>query len=69
MTNDVGQLVLQDNYYQTQTLSVGVHTARKLLEQQQRMIRFSKRRGGSIAHSNTFPTMRRSPSAAPPAWR
>ena len=45
MTDDVGQLVLQDNYYQTQALSVGVHTARKLLEQQQRMIRFLEKEG------------------------
>jgi glutamate dehydrogenase len=45
MTDDVAQLVLQDNYYQTQALWVGVYTARKLLEQQQRMIRFLEKEG------------------------
>ncbi len=45
MTDDVGQLVLEDNYYQTQALSVGVHTARKLLEQQHRFIRFLEKEG------------------------
>jgi len=45
MTDEVGQLVLQDNYFQTQALSVGTHTARKLLEQQQRMIRFLEKEG------------------------
>jgi glutamate dehydrogenase len=45
MTDDVAELVLEDNYYQTQALSVGVHTARKLLEQQQRMIRFLEKEG------------------------
>jgi glutamate dehydrogenase len=45
MTDDVGELVLQDNYFQTQALSVGVYTARKLLEQQQRFIRFLEKEG------------------------
>jgi glutamate dehydrogenase len=45
MTDDVAQLVLEDNYYQTQALSVGVRTARKLLEQQQRFIRFLEKEG------------------------
>jgi glutamate dehydrogenase len=45
MTDDVARLVLQDNYFQTQALSVGHHTARKLLEQQQRMIRFLEKEG------------------------
>ena len=45
MTDDVAHLVLEDNYYQTQALSVGVHTARKLLEQQQRFIRFLEKEG------------------------
>ncbi|HTN49461.1 MAG TPA: NAD-glutamate dehydrogenase domain-containing protein, partial [Burkholderiaceae bacterium] len=45
MTDDVGALVLEDNYFQTQALSVGVHTARKLLEQQQRFIRFLEKEG------------------------
>jgi len=37
--------VLEDNYYQTQALSVGGHTARRLLEQQQRFIRFLEKEG------------------------
>jgi glutamate dehydrogenase len=45
MTDDVAQLVLEDNYFQTQALSVGHRTARKLLEQQQRMIRFLEKEG------------------------
>ena len=45
MTDDVAELVLQDNYFQTQALSVGKHTARKLLEQQQRMMRFLEKEG------------------------
>jgi glutamate dehydrogenase len=45
MTDEVGELVLQDNYFQTQALSVGVHTARKLFEQQQRLIRFLEKEG------------------------
>jgi len=45
MTDEVGHLVLEDNYYQTQALSVGGHTARRLLEQQQRFIRFLEKEG------------------------
>ena len=45
MTDDVAQLVLEDNYFQTQALSVGHHTARKLLEQQQRFIRSLEKDG------------------------
>jgi glutamate dehydrogenase len=45
MTDEVGQLVLEDNYFQTQALSVGHHTARKLLEQQQRFMRFLEKEG------------------------
>jgi len=45
MTDEVGRLVLEDNYYQTQALSVGGHTARRLLEQQQRFIRFLEKEG------------------------
>jgi glutamate dehydrogenase len=45
MTDDVAQLVLEDNYFQTQALSVGTHTARKLLEQQQRFMRFLEKEG------------------------
>jgi glutamate dehydrogenase len=45
MTDDVAALVLLDNYFQTQALSVGNHTARKLLEQQQRLMRFLEKEG------------------------
>ena len=45
MTDDVAQLVLEDNYFQTQALSVGSRTARKLLEQQQRFMRFLEKDG------------------------
>ena len=45
MTDEVGQLVLEDNYFQTQALSVGSYTARKLLEQQQRFMRFLEKEG------------------------
>ena len=45
MTDEVGHLVLDDNYFQTQALSVGSYTARKLLEQQQRFMRFLEKEG------------------------
>lgn len=40
MTEEVGQLVLQDNYYQTQCLSVTARRGEQLLEGQGRLIRF-----------------------------
>ncbi len=45
MTDEVAHLVLEDNYYQTQALSLGGHTARRLLEQQQRFIRYLEKEG------------------------
>lgn len=45
MTNEVGALVLQDNYFQTQTLSVSGVRAEKLLDAQSRFIRHLEKAG------------------------
>jgi glutamate dehydrogenase len=45
MTDEVGQLVLRDNYFQTQALSVAGRMGVKLLDQQQRFIRFLEKEG------------------------
>ena len=45
MTDEVGTLVLRDNYYQTQALSLSKRLARPLLEQQARFIRFLEKAG------------------------
>jgi glutamate dehydrogenase len=45
MTDEVGQLVLRDNYFQTQALSGAGRMGVKLLDQQQRFIRFLEKEG------------------------
>jgi glutamate dehydrogenase len=45
MTDEVGALVLRDNYYQTQALSLSRRLARPLLEQQARFMRFLEKAG------------------------
>ncbi|WP_137894794.1 NAD-glutamate dehydrogenase [Ramlibacter sp. 2FC] len=45
MTDEVGQLVLSDNYYQTQALSVANRRAAALLEAEARLIRHLERAG------------------------
>jgi glutamate dehydrogenase len=45
MTDEVGQLVLTDNYYQTQALSAASRRAAALLEPEARLIRFLERSG------------------------
>jgi glutamate dehydrogenase len=45
MTDEVGTLVLRDNYYQTQALGLSKRLARPLLEQQARFIRFLEKAG------------------------
>ena len=45
MTDEVGQLVLKDNYYQTQTLSVSGVRGEKLLDAQARFIRHLEKAG------------------------
>jgi glutamate dehydrogenase len=45
MTDEVAQLVLRDNYFQTQALSVGGRIGARLLDQQQRFIRFLEKEG------------------------
>jgi glutamate dehydrogenase len=45
MTDEVGQLVLRDNYYQTQALSLSRRLARPLLDQQARFMRFLEKAG------------------------
>jgi glutamate dehydrogenase len=45
MTDEVGALVLRDNYYQTQALSLSKRLARPLLEQQARFMRFLEKAG------------------------
>ncbi len=45
MTDDVAALVLRDNYFQTQSLSVAKRRATELLDQQERFIRFLEKAG------------------------
>ncbi len=45
MTDDVAALVLRDNYFQTQVLSVTGRIAPKLLDAQQRFIQFLEKAG------------------------
>jgi len=45
MTDEVGTLVLRDNYYQTQALSLSRRLARPLLEQQARFMRMLEKAG------------------------
>ncbi len=45
MTNEVGQLVLRDNYFQTQALSVAGRLAPRLLDGEQRFIQFLEKAG------------------------
>ena len=46
MTDDVAALVLRDNYFQTQALSVTGRIAPQLLDAQARFMRSSRRPGG-----------------------
>jgi glutamate dehydrogenase len=45
MTDEVAALVLRDNYFQTQSLSVAARLGGKLLDQQQRFIRHLEKQG------------------------
>ncbi len=45
MTDEVGQLVLRDNYFQTQALSVAGRSAPQLLDNEQRFIQFLEKAG------------------------
>ncbi|MGE4241582.1 NAD-glutamate dehydrogenase [Ramlibacter sp.] len=45
MTDDVAALVLRDNYFQTQALSVGKRLAAKQLDEQARFMRFLEKQG------------------------
>ena len=45
MTGDVAALVLRDNYFQTQSLSVAKRRAVELLDQQERFMRFLEKAG------------------------
>ncbi len=45
MTDEVGRLVLVDNYYQTQALDAAKHRARYLIDGQQRLIQFLEGEG------------------------
>ena len=45
MTDEVGLLVLTDNYYQTQALDIADHRARYLLDGQQRLLQWLERQG------------------------
>ena len=53
MTDDVAALVLRDNYFQTQVLSVTRRIAAQLLDAQQRFIVFLSMRAGSTERSST----------------
>jgi glutamate dehydrogenase len=45
MTDEVGSLVLRDNYFQTQSVSVAIRRAAELLDQQERFMRFLEKAG------------------------
>lgn len=45
MTDDVAALVLRDNYFQTQALSIGGRIATRQLDEQARFIRFLEKKG------------------------
>ena len=45
MTDDVAALVLRDNYFQTQSLSIGGRLSQKLIDPQARFIRYLEKRG------------------------
>jgi glutamate dehydrogenase len=45
MTDDVAALVLRDNYFQTQALSIGGRLAPRQLEEQARFMRFLEKKG------------------------
>jgi len=45
MTDDVAALVLRDNYFQTQSLSIGSRLSLRLIDQQVRFIRFLEKSG------------------------
>jgi len=45
MTDEVGALVLEDNYYQTQALSVAARRSSEFLEHEARLIRFLEKAG------------------------
>jgi glutamate dehydrogenase len=45
MTDDVAALVLRDNYFQTQSLSIAGRQAPRLIDQQGRFIRYLEKRG------------------------
>jgi glutamate dehydrogenase len=75
MTDDVAALVLRDNIFQTQWLSVGNRIAPQLLDANQRFIHFLENRASSTGSSNSCRPTRCSPSGAPgisptsPEWR
>ncbi|MEJ5989378.1 NAD-glutamate dehydrogenase [Ramlibacter sp. PS3R-8] len=45
MTDQVAALVLRDNYFQSQALSIGVRIAPRMLDEQARFIRFLEKKG------------------------
>jgi len=45
MTDEVGELVLEDNYYQTQALSIAARRSAEMLESEARLIRFLEKAG------------------------
>jgi glutamate dehydrogenase len=53
MTDQVAALVLRDNYFQTQSLSIGARIAPQLLDQQQRFIQFLEK-GGRLNRALEF---------------
>ena len=66
MTDDVAALVLRDNYFQTQVLSVTGRIAPQLLDAQQRFIQFLEK-AGRLNRAIEYPALRRRAraSAAP----
>ena len=56
MTDEVGQLVLKDNYYQTQSLSVSGVRADKLLDAQTRFMRHQEKTGRLNRRVEFLPT-------------
>ena len=68
MTDEIAALVLRDNYFQTQELSVGGRIAPRQLEEQARFIRFLEKEGELDRAIEFLPSDETSRNARPRAW-
>ena len=65
MTDEVGDLVLRDNYQQTQAINQALALAHPMVDVHARYIHPWSTRAGSTAASSSCPTTRNSASGAP----